>query len=289
MSVTFRRSHHGITLAPMRVEASHAGASAEPWPGRSKREAGSRLTGSSWSRRGATGFGNEARTEQAKPVRRAKVERGRRQRGAGARDRVVGPSGARANAEEARWRMAAAKRAAEKVAAGFFANQRFTTAQSKERDGIVALGQSDYRAAIRLLVEAHSEYQAAVPGGQVGGTERPPARSPEGQPRTGARGGGSEAARSPCSAGRGSRERRLRPSAGQAGRGRRVGGCGRDLVAAARAYQEAAERYGEATLRARAARASWPAASGRSRASEGRVGRIPPIAGALPTAPSLRG
>src|SRR5262245_7901095 len=48
------------------------------------------------------------------------------------------------NVERARATMAAARRAAEKVAAGFFAHRRFTSAQNKEREGFSALGRSEH-------------------------------------------------------------------------------------------------------------------------------------------------
>src|SRR5262249_14513688 len=57
------------------------------------------------------------------------------------------PSGPREDAEQARLRMAEAKRAAERVAAPFFARKRFDAAQGKERDAMTALAKSDYAAA----------------------------------------------------------------------------------------------------------------------------------------------
>src|SRR5262249_56271025 len=74
----------------------------------------------------------------------------------------VPPSGPREEAEKAGIRMTAARQAAERVAAGFYARQRFASAQSKERDGVAALGKSDYAAAAGLFAAAQSEYQAAT-------------------------------------------------------------------------------------------------------------------------------
>ncbi|HKQ66072.1 MAG TPA: protein kinase, partial [Methylomirabilota bacterium] len=71
-------------------------------------------------------------------------------------------AGARAEAEQARARMSAARRTAEQAAAGFYARKRFTSAQDKERDAMTALGKSEYAGAARLFGEAQSEYQAAV-------------------------------------------------------------------------------------------------------------------------------
>src|SRR5262245_46097408 len=51
----------------------------------------------------------------------------------------AGSAGARDDAEQARSRMTAARHAAERVAAGFYARNRFLSAQRKERDGIAAL------------------------------------------------------------------------------------------------------------------------------------------------------
>ena len=176
----------------------------------------------SWSRRGPRGLAMKRGRNRPSPfvARRSKRPTSK---GAPARDRVVGPSGARTDAEEAQLRVAAAKRSAEQVAAGIYAYKRFTSAQSKERDGMVALGQSDYGKAIRLLVEAQSEYQAAVPEARREAERRGQLAPLDGQPRASARRGGSAATTSPRRDGRPPRERRLRPSAGQAGRGRRVG------------------------------------------------------------------
>ncbi len=55
-----------------------------------------------------------------------------------------------------------AKQAAERVAAAFYARNRFASAQTKERDGMAALGKSNYAAAADLFSAAQSDYQAAT-------------------------------------------------------------------------------------------------------------------------------
>jgi hypothetical protein len=171
------------------------------------------------------------------------------------RDRFVGPSGARADAEQARSRMATAKRAAEQVAAGFFAYKRFTSAQSKERAGIAALGQSDYGAALRLLVEAQSEYQAAVQEAR-----RESERDGQLAPLTASLEQAHAAAAAQRQQALAAEAHHLAKDVFYQAQARQVEADGlenrQDLAAAARAYQDAAERYGEATLRARAARAA---------------------------------
>src|SRR5262249_1523078 len=74
----------------------------------------------------------------------------------------TGSSSARDDAEQARSRMVAARQGAERVAAGFYARNRFSAAQAKEREGMAALGRSDYAAAAALFGQAQSEYQAAT-------------------------------------------------------------------------------------------------------------------------------
>jgi hypothetical protein len=68
----------------------------------------------------------------------------------------------RQDVEQARTKLASARRSAEQVGAGFFAPKRFASAQAKEQDGNAALSRSDHDAALRLLGEAQSEYQAAA-------------------------------------------------------------------------------------------------------------------------------
>jgi hypothetical protein len=165
------------------------------------------------------------------------------------------PSGAREDAEQARHRMADARRAAERVAAVFFARKRFAEAQSKERDGMAALQKTDYAAAIGLFAEAQSEYQAAV---------KEAAQEEERDRQLAVARAGLDQAHALVAA---RRQEALTAEADNLARdlfdqaqARQVEGDGlvsrKDLTGAARAYREAAERYGEATLKARAARST---------------------------------
>ena len=166
---------------------------------------------------------------------------------------AVAPSGPRDEAEQARSRMTASKQAAERVAAAFYARNRFASAQGKESDGIAALGKSDYATAAGLFAAAQSDYQAAmaeVPREEE--KERQLARLRTSLDQAHA----AVAAR---------RQQALAAEADQLARdvfdqaqARQVEGDGlagrKDLAAATRAYQDAAERYGEAASRARAVR-----------------------------------
>jgi eukaryotic-like serine/threonine-protein kinase len=163
------------------------------------------------------------------------------------------PSGPREDAEQARLRMAEAKRAAERVAAEFFARKRFDAAQGKERDGMTALAKSDYAAAIGLFTEARTEYQAAL--------QEAPAEEEKERQRSLVRSNLDQAHASAAAR----RQEALAAEADKVARdvfdraqAKQVEADGlanrKDLAAAARAYQEAADRYGEAVVRARAVR-----------------------------------
>jgi hypothetical protein len=149
--------------------------------------------------------------------------------------------------------MTAARQTAERVAAGFYARNRFASARMKEREGTAALGKSDYVAASALFAEAQSEYQAAT-------VEAP--REEENQRKLSALSASLDQAHAAVAA---RRQEALIAQADQLARelfdqaqARQVEGdelaSRKDLAAAARAYQQAAVRYGEATARARAAR-----------------------------------
>ena len=152
-------------------------------------------------------------------------------------------------------RMADARRAAERVAAVFFARNRFTEAQDKEREGMAALQKANYRAAIGLFAEAKSDYQAAVKEAaqeEERVRQLAVARTDLDQVHA------LVAAR---------RQEALAAEADQLARDvfdqaqvRQLEGDGlasrKDLVGATRAYREAAERYGEAVIKARAARST---------------------------------
>ena len=162
-------------------------------------------------------------------------------------------AGARDEAEQARARMSAARRTAEQAAAGFYARKRFTSAQDKERDAMTALGKSEYAGAARLFGEAQSEYQAAVKESALEADLTAQAAKlrtnlDEAHAAVAAR-----------------RQQALAAGADNLARdvfdraqARQVEGdemaTRKDLAGAARAYREAAERYGEAMSRARAAR-----------------------------------
>jgi hypothetical protein len=163
------------------------------------------------------------------------------------------PSGPREDAEQARLRMAEARRAAERVAAEFFARKRFEAAQSKERDGMSALGRSDYAAAIGLFTEARSEYQAAA--------QEAPAEEEKDRQRAALKASLDEAQAAAAAR----RQEALAAEADKVARdvfdraqARHVAGdrlaSRQDLAGATRAYQEAADRYAEAVIRARAVR-----------------------------------
>ncbi len=132
-----------------------------------------------------TGYGDAVKAATTKSARIAPPE-GRDGKGPQGRETAAAPAGARADAEQARTRMVAAKRSAEQVAAGFFANKRFAAAQSKESDGLAALKQSDYAVATRLLDEARAEYEAAMQEARQADKDRQVAPA-EGQPGAGSR------------------------------------------------------------------------------------------------------
>jgi eukaryotic-like serine/threonine-protein kinase len=163
------------------------------------------------------------------------------------------PSGPREDAEQARLRMVEAKRAAERVAAEFFARKRFEAAQGKERDGMTALGKSDYAAAIGRFTEARAEYQAAL--------QEVPAEEEKERQRSLVQANLDQAHAAAATR----RQEALVAEADKVARdvfdqaqAKQVEGDNlvsrKNLAAATRAYQEAADRYGEAVVRARAVR-----------------------------------
>jgi eukaryotic-like serine/threonine-protein kinase len=160
---------------------------------------------------------------------------------------------ARDDAEQARVRMNAARRSAEQAAAGFYARKRFNSAQDKERDGMTALGKSEYAAAAGLFSQAQSEYQASVKESALEADLTAQAAK--------LRANLDEAHAAAASR----RQQALAAGADNLARdvfdraqARQVEGdelaTRKDLAGATRAYREAAERYGEAISRARAAR-----------------------------------
>ena len=163
------------------------------------------------------------------------------------------PSGPREDAEQARLRMGEAKRAAERVAAPFFARKRFEAAQSKERDGMTALGKSDYAAALGLFTEARTEYLAAaqeVPAEEEKDRQQNVLRSTLDEAHAAVAARRQEALT--AEADKVAREVFDQAQAKQVEGDRLV--SRNNLIAATRAYKEAADRYAEATVRARAVR-----------------------------------
>ena len=163
------------------------------------------------------------------------------------------PAGPREDAEQARLRMAEARRAAERVAAEFFARKRFAAAKSKEQEGMTALGKSDYTAAIGLFTEARTEYQAAA--------QEAPAEEEKDRQQSQLKANLDDA----HAAAAARREEALTAEADKVARdvfdqaqAKQVEGdrlvSRNNLIAAARAYKEAADRYAEAIVRSRAVR-----------------------------------
>jgi hypothetical protein len=148
--------------------------------------------------------------------------------------------------------MAAAKRAAERVAAGFFAHERFISGQSKEGDGLAALGKSDYGAATRLFVEAESEYQGAAQEARQEG-ERDRQRAPLKASLEQAQATAEARRQQALTAGADRLARELFDHAQARHTEADKLAKQQDLAGAAQAYRDAAERYGEATFRARTA------------------------------------
>jgi hypothetical protein len=149
--------------------------------------------------------------------------------------------------------MTAARQAAERVAAGFHARARFASAQSKERDGVAAMGRGDYAAAGSLFTEAQAEYQAAraeVPREEEKERQLTLLKSDLDQAHAAVAARRRQALAAEA-------DELARASFDQA-QARQVEGDGlasrKELAAAARAYRDAAEGYADAERRARAAR-----------------------------------
>jgi hypothetical protein len=76
--------------------------------------------------------------------------------------RVAALQRQQSEAEQARARMAGARRAAEQAGASVYARNSLGSAQGKEQEAAGALGRSDFGLAIRLFGDAQSDYQAAA-------------------------------------------------------------------------------------------------------------------------------
>jgi predicted Ser/Thr protein kinase len=151
-------------------------------------------------------------------------------------------TGARKNAEQTKARVASVRRAAEEVAAAFYAPKRFSSARSKEEEAAAALVRADYESAVRLFGEAQSEYQAAAqeakPGADAARQEATvqESRGATIARRTEARAAGAE---------------RLAKEVFEAAQSKHVEADrldkARDFSTAAQAYRDAAKLYQEAT------------------------------------------
>ncbi|MGH9365717.1 MAG: hypothetical protein ACRD1B_10715, partial [Thermoanaerobaculia bacterium] len=194
--------------------------------------------------------------EQAAAARRAEADRA----AAAEQGRVAALQRQRseaeqARAEQARSEMTTARHAAEQAGAVRHASskQLLASAETKERDGQAALGRSDYGAAERLFREAHSGYQSAAQEAR---------RDADAETRVAALKAGSEHSRNRAAA---RREQAVKAeadhlakdlfNAAHAKQAEADGLAGRQNFAAANlAYQDAAERYMEAALRAQVVR-----------------------------------
>jgi hypothetical protein len=170
-----------------------------------------------------------------------------------ARERVAVAQPRRPELEQARARMMTARRDAERAAASFYAPRLFASAQGKEQEGTLALGQSDFGLALRLLGEAQSEYQAAAVEAKRE-TEKEwqlaPLKASVEQARARTR-----ARRDEALAAEGDRLAKDLFAAAQAKHVEADGFATRqNFAAAARTYEEAAEQYAQAATAGRAAR-----------------------------------
>jgi hypothetical protein len=157
----------------------------------------------------------------------------------------------RRDSEQAGAQAASTRRAAEHAGAPFYTPELWASAQAKEREGTAALRRSDYAAAIRLLGQARSDYQtAAREARREADVERQaaPLRSKVEQ----ARGTALAQRRQALAAGAEQRATDLLRAA-EAKHTEADGLAARqNLAEAAGAYEQAAQRYGEAALRAQA-------------------------------------
>jgi len=167
--------------------------------------------------------------------------------------RVAATQPRQSGVEQARARAMIARREAERVAAAFYASKLFAAAQVKEEEGGAALGRADVAAAIKLLAEAQSQYEAAAVEAKRE-TDREwqlaPLKASVEQARAKARTRHEEAIAAEAD--------RLAKDIFTAAQAKHVEADGlaarQSFAAAARAYDEATERYAEATAAGRAAR-----------------------------------
>ena len=170
-----------------------------------------------------------------------------------AQERVAVAQPRQPEVEQARARMMTARREAERAAATFYAPKLFAAARGKEEEGTQALGRSDLGAALRLLGEARSEYQAAAVEAKRE-TEKEwqlaPLKASVEQARARTR-----ARRDEALAAEGDRLAKELFAAAQAKHVEADGLAARqNFAAAARTYEEAAEQYAQAAAAGRSAR-----------------------------------
>jgi hypothetical protein len=154
----------------------------------------------------------------------------------------------RAEAQQARDRMTAARRAAEQAEAPQYAPRLLAAAQAKERDGQAALGRSDHGQASRLFNDAQADYQGAAREAEAGRKHVVAIRATADQSRSRMLSRREEAEKADAA-----RLAREIFDAAQAKQAEADGLMSRqNFVPASTTYQDAAERYMEAALRARA-------------------------------------
>src|SRR5262249_34468368 len=125
-------------------------------------------------------------------------------------------------------------------------------AQSREREGNAAFRQSDYTGALRLFAEAQSGYETSAQE-----ATQQAERDIQLEPVRASLDHAYAAAAAERTRALGADAHKLAAdifNEAQATQVKADGLRGHDLVAAARAYQDAADRYGDATLRAQASR-----------------------------------
>jgi hypothetical protein len=154
-------------------------------------------------------------------------------------------------AEQAQSQAVMARRAAEQAGAPFYTPKLLASAQAKEREGMAALRRSDHSAAIRLLGEARADYQAAAQEARREAEKEQqiaPLRASVDQAR------GAALARRQQALAAGAEQRATTILRAAETRHAEADGLAarQSLADAARAYEEAAQRYGDAALRAQA-------------------------------------
>jgi predicted Ser/Thr protein kinase/outer membrane biosynthesis protein TonB len=189
--------------------------------------------------------GEAPKTEPDRPVLPA--PRRTEERGAESR-----PAQDRREAEQAVAQLASARRGAEQAAAAFYAPGLLASAQARERESTDALARADYGSAVRLLAEARSGYQAAAQEARREADEQrriAPLRASTEQARAATMARRRQALAADAERLAGDLLHAAEAKHAEADRLAKD----QSFVAAATAYDEAAERYTEAALKAQAA------------------------------------